>query len=251
MDLTNIEKENLFLEQVFLSNIELYFTSSEFVKDSMISIKGEEFQHAFKVMRNSIDEVLFTTDGCGKIYKTHIANIQKDYADLVIEEVFQYKNKLDNITLYLPNLKNSDRFEFALEKCVELGITNFVVYNSDRTFSKGFKIDRWNKIALAAMKQSLRAFMPKIGSLEHLKNIDDKQTNLLLDQENSVSFDEFFCNKNEKNIYNLIIGPEGGFSDREYEKLKDSKKLKLTPNRLRSETASIAVAVLLSKVFEG
>lgn len=246
----NLEKENLFLEQVFLSNIELYYTSLEFVKDSTISINGEEFQHAFKVMRNSIDEVLFTTDGCGKIYKTRISNIQKDFAELIVEQIFNYENKLRYLTLYIPNLKNSDRFEFALEKCVELGITNFVVYNSDRTFAKGFKLDRWNKIALAAMKQSLRAFLPKIGSLEHLKNLDEKQTNLLLDQGNSVSFDEFFYNKNEQNIYNLIIGPEGGFSDREYEKLKDSKKLKLTPNRLRSETASIACAVLLNGIFE-
>ncbi|MFH0733992.1 MAG: RsmE family RNA methyltransferase [bacterium] len=244
---------SLYLEQDFLSNVELYYTPPKYVTNKSISLSGDEFLHAFKVMRNNVNDELFSTDGEGNIYKSKIERINKEFAELDILEIKKYNNLLSNITLYIPNLKNSDRFEFALEKCVELGIINFVVYNSDRTFSKGFKKERLEKIILAAMKQSLRSFLPKIDFLDALNNYKSNNNTVLLDQSSSKSLYDFFYelkvnNNNEQ--YNLIIGPEGGFSNREYGKFTESNKLQLSLNRLRSETACIVSASLLNKVFE-
>ncbi len=253
MRLMNIKKASLYLEQDFLSNIELYYTPLKCIINNRIIFSGDEFNHAFKVMRNNVGDELFLTDGEGSIYQSKIDLVNKTSAELEILETKKYINTLANLTLYIPNLKNSDRFEFAIEKCVELGITNFVIYCSDRTFSKGFKKERWEKIILAAMKQSLRSFLPKIDFLDSLNNYKQTTKTALLDQNSKLSLFDFFYEKqtnNNNEDYNLIIGPEGGFSNREYEKFTGFDKLQLSQNRLRSETACIVSAGLLNKIYE-
>ncbi len=87
--------------------------------------------------------------------------------------------KFPNITIFIPILKSSDRMETALEKCVELGFTNFVIFSAEKSPKKGIKLNRLDKIALAAMKQSLQSNKPKIVCPE---------------------LDEFFKQKNVQNI---------------------------------------------------
>ena len=75
---------------------------------------------------------------------------------------------MKNIFFCIPKLKYSDRFEFALEKCTELGITNFIIFDSERSIHKSDKKERWEKIVLSAMKQSLRSYLPNITVINSL-----------------------------------------------------------------------------------
>ena len=166
-------KDNGFLILARLSNIELYYSSEEHISDETISLVGDEFKHAVKVMRSKTGDTIFITNGNGLIFKTGILSINKEKLSTNIIETIKTENKFKNIFFCIPKLKNPDRFGFAIEKCVELGVTNFIIFESKRTIAKGTNIKRWEKIALAAMKQSLRAFLPIIKLVKNLSEISE------------------------------------------------------------------------------
>ena len=237
------------MQQDFLSNTELFF--SDKISNNQIILDGEEFHHCINVMRHSLNDEIYVTNGCGKIYLSKISTVSKKELTLEIFKSFEYGNKFQNIFLCFPNLKSNERMEFAIEKCVELGITNFIIYKSDFSFNKGNKISRWEKISISAMKQSLRAWKPKITLSESfqalLKSEGDK---IIFNQEADLIFNrqclENYVFNDTKNKF-LVIGPEGGFSQKELILVEHELKAKLTGNRLRSETAIISIAILLNQ----
>ena len=153
-----------------LSNIELYY-SPEGIINNKILIEGEDFNHIIKVMRHSEQDIIYITDGHGNIYESLLNKINQYSLSAEPVKSYYYENVKQNIFFCIPKLRNSDRFEFALEKCVELGITNFIIFESKRTISKGDKTDRWNKILISAMKQSLRSYLPGIKVVNSIKEI--------------------------------------------------------------------------------
>jgi len=235
------------LQPAFLSDVELYF-SQEVSADSIL-IKDEEFHHIKDVMRHKIGDELFVTDGNGFIYKTEIDQIEKRFLSAKITSTTEYTNKLLNITFCIPRLKSTDRFEFALEKCVELGITNFIVFDSQRTVAKGEKLDRWQKIVLAAMKQSLRAWLPSVKyckSVKEINELDGKK--IIFDQNATDTLQNYLVSNHQAQITNhfFLFGPEGGFSEDELKIANSELRIKLTENRLRSETAIVTAASIIA-----
>ncbi len=248
-----LEMEKLFLGQDFLSNIELYYSSST-IQNNIIKIDGDEFKHLTKVMRHKIGNIVFVTCGMGIIYKSEIIEINKVNLTCRVIDKYNYKNNFEKIVFCLPILKSTDRFEFALEKCVELGITNFVVFQSERSVAKGNKIERWNKIALAAMKQSLRSFLPKIEFAKSVTELDKYEGDkILFDQLFSESINNY-ADKLSSSTHSLkqyfIFGPEGGLTENEIHSFKNPQRLKLSSNRLRSESAIVYAAVILNSFFK-
>ena len=205
-------------------------------------------------MRHSVGDELYVTDGKGTIYKTSIIETCSNTVTLRIIKRIQYANQFENITFCLPRLKSNDRFEFAMEKCIEIGITNFIVFNSERTIAKGEKLERWNKIALAAMKQSLRSYLPNIRfvkSFNQLNEFDGKK--YIFDQNAEIKLTDMFADGSfaeDKKKY-FIFGPEGGLSEGEITAIRNYELISLTPNRLRSETAIVTAAALISQPFIG
>jgi len=234
---------------VYLSNIELYYTAIP-ANNNLIRIDGEEQHHITDVMRHTENDIIYVTHGTGIIYKSTITAINKNEIICEIVEEYVYENKFQNVYFCIPRLKASDRFEFALEKCVELGITNFIVFDSMRTVAKGEKIDRWQKVSLSAMKQSLRAWLPKISYVKNMSHLINNNAYLVLFEQNAeISFTYFLKTNKEllvtDNFY-FIFGPEGGFDDKEIKELGNCEIVNLTGNRLRSETAIMAAASILS-----
>lgn len=228
----------------YLSNIELYYTSAENINSGIVIISGEEFEHAVKVMRNKAGDVFHITNGFGKIYRCKIIEVKKDQLVAETTEEFSYNNDASNIWFCIPKLKNPERLKFAIEKCVELGITNFVVFNSKHTLSKSLNTQRLDKIALSAMKQSLRAFLPKIISAEFMEITMKSGIKILFDQNVSVEWSKELFSKKEQTYF--IFGPEGGFDKFELDSVKQENHFRLSDNRLRSETAIVKCASLLN-----
>ena len=240
-------KENFYLSQEYLSNIELYYSTD--VVNGYIQMPVEESKHISKVMRHTVGEELFVTDGKGSIYKTSIIEACSSIVTLRITERIQYTNQFENVTFCLPRLKSNDRFEFALEKCIELGITNFIVFNSDRTIAKGEKLERWNKIAKAAMKQSLRSYLPKVQFIKSLDKLNEFEgEKYIFDQNAKIKLGDHLSNHSDTNSEQryFLFGPEGGLSNKEISRINNSELITLAPNRLRSETAIVTAASFIS-----
>jgi 16S rRNA (uracil1498-N3)-methyltransferase len=227
----------------YLSNIELYYSSPQNFTGSKIIIEGEECKHIKNVMRHSPGDEIYVTNGKGKISLSEILTIDKSVIETLVKQEFIYKDENQNLTFCLPKLKNHDRFEFALEKCTELGITKFIVFDSVRSVSKGNKLERWQKILLAAMKQSLRSFLPQIELLSMNDIAERNGEKIIFEQNSDRYFSKSLIDKNKD--YYFIFGPEGGFDDKEFKFLSSAVKFKLAENRLRSETAIIKCASLL------
>ncbi len=193
----------------YLSGVELYYCPSEKIKGNDIGISDEDYKHIVKVMRHSVGDEIYITNGIGKIFLTEIKEIGKNSLTATVKKVFDYENKMNNIFFCIPKLRYSDRFEFALEKCTELGITNFIIFDSERSIHKSDKKERWEKIVLSAMKQSLRSYLPDITVINSLKDIYKLEGNKIIPEQNSEKkISGLKINPGEK--YYFIFGPEGG-----------------------------------------
>ena len=226
-----------------LTNIELYHALSKNIIGNKISLVNDEFKHAVKVMRNKVGDTIYITNGTGSIFECELTKIERDNLTARILEESKSENRLENIFFCIPKLKNPDRFKFALEKCVELGIVNFIIYESERTVSKGTNLKRWNKIALSAMKQSLSSFKPNIQTDTSLVDIANFNGEKILFEQNADKVFQF--QNKENNNYYFLFGPEGGLADNELMLFEKESLCSLGDSRLRTETAIIKVASLL------
>jgi len=229
----------------YLSNIELYFTEPKNICNTDIVIDGSDVKHIQKVMRHTIGDKIFVTDGKGKIYEGKIEELKNGSLKINIVSVREYVEKYKNITLCIPNLRKSDRLEFAIEKATELGITNFIIFNSKRTINKKVKIERLKKISLSGMKQSLNSYLPKITFHNSLSFLRDTNSQIILfDQISKSKFNSSSLSTNKN--YFLLFGPEGGFKEGEITEDMIISNFNLAPNRLRTETAVIFAISKLS-----
>jgi 16S rRNA (uracil1498-N3)-methyltransferase len=227
----------------YLSNIELYYSPYGII-NNRIQIEGDDFDHIIKVMRHSELNIIYITDGKGNIYESQINNINKNSLSAVSLKTYHYDHVKQNIFFCIPKLKNPDRFEFALEKCAELGITNFIIFESKRTISRGDKTDRWNKILISAMKQSLKCYLPEIKVVNSVKEIFSLNGGKIGFEQNSSNKIGSLKIIPDVNYY-FIFGPEGGLDKDELEMFNPENIYNLAENRLRTETAIIKAACLL------
>lgn len=231
----------------FFSGIELFYTENFKEGDIRITLGGSEYLHLTKVMRHSEGDQIHFTDGKGNFIISRFSRPGKKEGEFEIISKSFHPDKALHICFMIPVLRNPDRMEFALEKSVELGITDFIFYKADKSVKPNVNLTRLDSIALSAMKQSIRFHKPRISFAEKLKekSVAGKMT-AVLDQESDSPFGALTELKNE---VCFIFGPEGGLSGRENGLLKNSLKLNLSDHRLRAETAVITTASLISQML--
>jgi 16S rRNA (uracil1498-N3)-methyltransferase len=240
-----LRKDKFKLEEPIFSNTEFYYALPDKINNAKIVLNGDESNHLIKVMRHAIDDLILITDGKGNIFNTKLIKIEKLHTELEIIETFTKKEQFPNITFYIPILKTPDRMEFAFEKCIELGITNFVFFNADKGYKKNIKIDRFEKLSIAAMKQSLQANKPKIKIIDKLK-IEASSFFIIFEQNAELKFIDYIKKDSFENKINFIFGPEGGLTKSEIDKFENCLQVKLAKNRLRAETAIITAASIIA-----
>ena len=227
-----------------LKDIELYYSPIPLNRDNLILAEKDELNHILRVMRHKEGDEIYITDGRGRIYKTTILSLTGERLTAQLLEVYEYEDKNKNLIFCIPRLRSAERFETALEKCTELGMTNFIILDSERTIPKGNKKNRWEKILTSAMKQSLRSFLPqlKMSKLSELAAAEGNK--ILFVQDSDRDFNKSVVRGNEKTYF--IFGPEGDFTDDEKKLFQNADFYNLGENRLRSETAIIKCASILS-----
>ncbi len=210
-----------------------------------IELSGDEFKHA-KALRLGVGDKCLIIDGSGLAAEVDLVSFSKRNCRFrVLKLLPKFGEPKFETTLALGNLCLRDRMEFALEKAVELGVTEFAPLLCERAQTDKFRAERYESKALAAAKQSLRSRIPTISRPKKPEEIlkEDYDKIFLAD----VNGEKFDCVVGSKNL--LLVGPEGGFTEREIELIdKDSRceKVKLNERRLRAETAAVSLCALLA-----
>ncbi|MEX0594337.1 MAG: RsmE family RNA methyltransferase [Balneolaceae bacterium] len=216
-------------------------------------LEGSEAHHATHVLRMSTGDPLFATDGEGALFDGVIESVEKEEVRISIRKETVHTGPAPEITIAVGLIKKRDRLEFAVEKAVELGVTRFVIFRGDRSEKKGVRVDRLQAAALSAMKQSLRCWAPEVveaDSVEEvLKQAEAKgiKTVIADEQEEPGRIGRRTWNRFNQLLF--VVGPEGGFSDRERELFQtvEADRFSLGRYRLRTETAVIAIAGLFQE----
>lgn len=226
-----------------LSDIELFY--SDQISSDMISLTDDEFKHCIKVFRKKVGDEIFVTDGKGKIYNCTIETIGKKELKALINSFLSFDEKFPNYIFCIPILRNKDRFRFAFEKLIELGITKIILFKAQRSVADRINTDKLNKIAIETIKQSLQAILPDIRIISSLKELNRLNGHkIIFIQKSESKFDKKLIAANDATYF--IFGPEGGLTEEEMKSLSDKKIFSLADNRLRSETAIIKVASVLT-----
>jgi len=207
-------------------------------------LNEEESKHAVRVLRLEVGSEVQLIDGKGGLYNAQIKDAHPKRTILQITNVITGYNKRDHyLHIAIAPTKNLDRLEWFLEKATEIGIDEISLIICHRSERKEAKTERLNKIITAAIKQSLKAYLPVLNE--------------------PVSFNKFLaqpfdgqkfiahCEDSEKTSlsaeiekqgkYLILIGPEGDFSPAEIDGALQNgyKAITLGDSRLRTETAAL------------
>jgi 16S rRNA (uracil1498-N3)-methyltransferase len=248
--------------------MEYYYTTTENISGDSLVITGEEAIHLNKVLRKNPGEEIFVTDGRKNLYKTIIEKISKaEIVCRIIEKYYDVNEPKLNIHLYQSLLKNPARFEFAIEKSVELGVNEITPLITENTINKKRdKVSRWQSIALSAMKQSQRCYLPIVNQPMKFADAIKSRNSEIKIVAHEKETEDYLTFENLRNInetlrpsqgaqadltsISIFIGPEGGFTDDEINTAASSgaKFLNLGKRKYRSETAAVVVMCTLTGI---
>lgn len=233
-----------------------FFIKNEQVSKDILYIEGEDVKHIRDVLRLRTGDKIEAV--CEEfIYIGKILQIEKNLVTVKIAEIFKGNGEPSfNIILY-QGIPKGEKMDFIIQKCTELGVKEFFPLLTERTVVKvkdknkeKSKITRWTKIAKEAAQQSKRDLFPKIDDIISFDDMIEliKGENIIVpyeEEKNNRIRDAIKSIKNGR--VNLIIGPEGGFAQKEIETLRGigANTVTLGPRILRTETAGIVAASIL------
>jgi 16S rRNA (uracil1498-N3)-methyltransferase len=203
----------------------------------------DESRHITKVLRHQCGDTLYLTNGKGLwvMAEITVANPKRTEVKIIQTEIKpQRPNKLH---VAMAPTKSNDRYEWFLEKATEIGIDEVTPLLCRYAERKKINPLRYDKILVAAMKQSLQAYKPKLNDLTNFKAFLDKTATSKAQKLIAYcKVDLPIAKAIESNKDTIIlIGPEGGFSKEEIQMAIDRgfKPVSLSTNRLRTETAGV------------
>lgn len=230
----------------YLSNIEIFYSTE--INGNEIKLESDEFNHCVKVFRKRLNDELLITDGFGNLFKTRIVQIKNNSLISEIKDKIYFPNTTENLFICIPLLKNKDRFRFVIEKCVELGITRFCFFRSERTIATKFDGEKVKKVMIESLKQSIRTHLPKFDFYSSLSDLIDLVISdgeiFLFDLESPLKFNKELIISTKNNYF--LFGPEGGLSNKELEYFKNDRIFNLSSARLRTETAIIKLVSIIT-----
>ncbi len=210
------------------------------------ALPQSDSQHCVKVLRMKAGDIAEVVDGKGRRYKCRItdANPKKCLVEILEESCMALPWK-KSLTLAVAPTKQIDRMEWMVEKLTEIGVDCIVPLLCAHSERKEIKTERLEKIAVAAMKQSLKAFVPRIWPMTPFKEAILKMQagQKFILHCDSETIREQLCDRySPATDAIMLIGPEGDFSKEEIALALEAGYASATlgENRLRTETAAVA-----------
>ena len=251
-----------------------FFVKNEDIFEKYIEISGSDVNHIKNVLRlKNGDKIQICNQDTSQNYICEISNIENNIVKTkIIEKVYGIAE--GNVELHVfQGLPKAEKMELIIQKGTELGVNRFIPVKFERCVvkldekSENKKLDRWQKIAEVAAKQSMRDLVPKIEKIVTIKNITEiiKEYDLVLLayelEKNNYIKNELKKIKNEKNGLGankikyriaVIIGPEGGIEEKEVEVLRNAGAMVVSLGKriLRTETVAMQVSSIIMYELE-
>ncbi len=232
-----------------------FFTDPENIINGKIKIV-EDASHISKVLRMNIGDEIVVFDGSGNDYYAKLDSINPK--ECIASVISSEKSDTEpNIKIYIfQGLPKSGKMETIVQKCVELGVYEIIPVEMQRSVvkldnkSRSEKAKRWNKVSVEASKQCGRSVIPKVSepvnyvkALEMLKNLDLAiMPYEVLGHDGKRGLKEIL-NEFTGSSVGILIGPEGGFSNKEAELAhnKNVHQIGLGKRILRTETVASSI----------
>ena len=219
------------------------FYTPDIITETYI-LSEEESKHCIKVLRLQSGNLLQLVDGRGGLYEALIEDPHPKRTRLKIMNVQREFGKRNHyLHIAIAPTKNIERTEWFLEKATEIGIDEITLLICDHSERKDVKTDRLNKVITSAVKQSLKAYHPKLNEPQRFKDFilnDPGGQRFIahcLESEKTTLKDQIKLNSR----YLVLIGPEGDFSPSELDFALEMNflSIRLGDSRLRTETAAL------------
>ena len=233
-----------------------YFLNEELNVNSTYELSKDDSNHIVRIMRKKINDKVYVVFNNEIKYICNIIDNNVDKVLITPYEQVDGSNELPiKITVAIPPLKN-DKIEYLIQKITELGVSNIVLFNSERNIAKikkdkvDSKLNRWNKIIKEAAEQSKRNIIPDITYVDSLGDLikfsENYDYKVVAYEKESVNEDNINLKKlltsdlNDKDVI-AVFGSEGGLSEQEIDSLIEGKfdVIGLGKRILRAETAPL------------
>ncbi|MBK7132781.1 MAG: 16S rRNA (uracil(1498)-N(3))-methyltransferase [Bacteroidales bacterium] len=210
------------------------------------TLDENESKHIIRVLRMKKGTTVKLIDGKGNLYEGVIDNPDQKHCTIAITGITRdFEKRNYKLHIAISPLKNPERFEWFIEKSVEIGVDEITPVICRNTEKQSIKKERINNIIISAMKQSLKATSTILNEpVTFNEFLTVKADGKFLIAHCNESFTRLkitdVCSKNDNAI--ILIGPEGDFSEEEIMKASDKgfSNIHLGPSRLRTETAGVA-----------
>jgi 16S rRNA (uracil1498-N3)-methyltransferase len=204
------------------------------------------------VLRKTRGDNILITDGKGHFYDASITLADSRKCEFSIANKREESTRDYFIHIAISPTKNTDRLEWFVEKATELGVDKITPLNCKHTERTFLKKDRLERVAISAMKQSLKSWLPHITGLVDFKTFMKD----ISGDERYIAYVDLNNPDHLKNVANpgkhyvVLIGPEGDFSSEELTGAleNDFQKVSLGKSRLRTETAGLAACHILNLI---
>lgn len=223
----------------------LFFHPEEPVQDIIVPF-DEEMRH-LRALRIREDELVLCTNGKGWVHTCKVITEKKTSSFQIISSEF-FPEKSPRFILAVAPTKNQDRMEWLIEKAVEIGISTFIPIICEHSEKAFLKLDRLERVAIAAMKQSRKSYLPEIKEPTDFHFILEENApqkyiaHCALDLQKKPLIQVLKPNQDTL----ICIGPEGDFSEKEITKatLLGFTSVSLGDERLRTETAGMVATTI-------
>lgn len=235
----------------------LFINQSKITLNQRIEIRDNDFEYLTKVLRKKITDEISIFNGIDGEFKSIISAIEKKFLTLEIIEKISELQKASNITLAFSLIKNV-KIDVIATKATELGVSNFQPIITKRTIVDKVNNERFKANIKEACEQCERNDFPEVFEVEKLNKflsnskISEKILILCDESGNGLQAKEVLTKikifENQEIV--ILIGPEGGFAEEEFAKMKELKNLysiSLGPRILRADTAMISALTLVQE----
>ena len=227
--------------------MQLFYTPD--LTTPIYTLPDEESGHCVRVLRLREGDSLHLTDGRGNLYCAVVEEPHPKRCTVrIVEQTEEWGRLPYDLTVAVAPTKNIDRIEWFVEKATECGIGRIVPILCDHSERKVVKQERLEKIAVSAMKQSLKAYLPEVTELTPVdKIIAEPFEGVKLIAHCEEDMERIFLGDvvSAGDSVLVLIGPEGDFSPREIEAARKAgfREVTLGDCRLRTETAALAATM--------